>query len=255
MIKITQKSLDRRIKLHEAWLKGKPEGQPLVLRDVKLHGLDMSNHMLRSAVFDTCNIQRVCFDKSNMGGVHFGHSVLQAVTFKRCDIYNTLFSYTQLSRVDFTFARLGHNVFQICGFDDCKFRRANLNLQSFGSAMFGSSNFDTATYDRLVKRTAIVPATGSFIGWKKCLNGVLVKLQIPAKAQRSNATGRKCRAEYAEVLRVIGAKTGLSTFDDITQYRAGETVRCHKWNPNRFNECSGGIHFFLTRKEAADYQL
>jgi len=30
-------------------------------------------------------------------------------------------------------------------------------------------------------------------------------------------------------------------------------VRCDKWDDDRWNECSGGIHFFLTRAEAEAY--
>jgi hypothetical protein len=40
-----------------------------------------------------------------------------------------------------------------------------------------------------------------------------VKLRIPAAARRSSATGRKCRAEFAEVLEVIGAEFGVSQHD------------------------------------------
>jgi hypothetical protein len=79
-----------------------------------------------------------------------------------------------------------------------------------------------------------------------------VKLRIPAEAKRSNATGRKCRAEFAEVLEVIGAEKGVSTNfapHKIT-YRKGEVVRCDKWDEDRWNECSGGIHHYITRAEA-----
>ena len=37
------------------------------------------------------------------------------------------------------------------------------------------------------------------------------------------------------------------------EYRVGETVRPDKWDENRFNECSNGIHFFITRIEAENY--
>ena len=93
------------------------------------------------------------------------------------------------------------------------------------------------------------PETGSFVGYKKCKNDVIVKLHIYADAKRSSATTRKCRAEYVKVLDIYGADVGYSNYDD-TEYRVGEIVRCHEWDDNRWNECSGGIHFFLTRAEA-----
>jgi hypothetical protein len=91
------------------------------------------------------------------------------------------------------------------------------------------------------------------IAWKKCQDGVIVRLKIPAAARRSNATGRKCRAEFAEVLEVIGAKVGTSTHDGKTRYAVGKTVKCDAWCEDRWQECAGGIHFFLTREEAEAY--
>jgi len=32
-------------------------------------------------------------------------------------------------------------------------------------------------------------------------------------------------------------------------------VKCDKWDKERFNECSGGIHFFITREEAENYDI
>ena len=101
--------------------------------------------------------------------------------------------------------------------------------------------------------SSIVPESGQFTGWKKCRNGVLVRVVVGKKARRSNATGRKCRAEYVKVLEVVGAEVGISNHDNRTEYRVGKIVRCDKWNENRFVECGGGIHFFLTRIEAENF--
>lgn len=63
--------------------------------------------------------------------------------------------------------------------------------------------------------TVITPE-GSLIGWKKCRSDVIVKLRIPEEARRSNAAGRKCRAEFADVLEVIGGDVGISQHDGTT---------------------------------------
>ena len=76
---------------------------------------------------------------------------------------------------------------------------------------------------------------------------------IGKNAKRSNASGRKCRAEYVKVLEVVGAHVGISSYDSVTEYRAGKIVRCDTWNTDRWVECGGGIHFFLTRIEAENY--
>ena len=121
----------------------------------------------------------------------------------------------------------------------------------YGADLYGAKNVS----DRWNAETSIVPETGGFQGWKKCQNGVIVRLRIPAAAHRSNATGRKCRAERVLVLEVIGAEVGFSLYNPGVAYRKGETVVCDKWNPDRWVECGGGIHFFLTRYEAEHFRF
>jgi hypothetical protein len=127
---------------------------------------------------------------------------------------------------------------------DADLRGANLR----GADLCGAKNADLA-----IAATRILPG-GDLIGWKKCLGDVLVKLRIPAAAKRSHAFGRKCRAEYVEVLEVIGADVGVTrTRGPQTEYRVGETVRPDSWDDDWMNECSHGIHFFITRAEAEAY--
>lgn len=129
-------------------------------------------------------------------------------------------------------------------------REANLREANLcGADLRGAEN---AEY--IMAQTYIVPE-GSIIGWKKCKENVIVKLRIPEEAKRSNATGRKCRAEFADVLEVIGAKEGISSKGTNLIYRAGERVTCDKWDYNRWEECSGGIHFFITKEEAENYSV
>ena len=78
-----------------------------------------------------------------------------------------------------------------------------------------------------------------------------MRLRIPAEARRSHAFGRKCRAEYADVLEVVGAGIGVTcAHGPRTEYRAGQRVVADKWDPEWTRECGGGIHFYITREEA-----
>ena len=103
-----------------------------------------------------------------------------------------------------------------------------------------------------IAQTRILPE-GDLIGWKKCRDGVIVKLRIPGEAKRSHAFGRKCRAEYADVIEVIGAEFGLSLHDGETKYVAGERVTPDEFDENWQDECSHGVHFFISRIEAESY--
>jgi hypothetical protein len=116
-----------------------------------------------------------------------------------------------------------------------------------GADLAGAKNADL-----VIARTRILP-DGDLIGWKKCRNDVIVKLRIPADAKRSHAFGRKCRAEFADVLEIIGAKTAISKHDESVIYAVGQRVTAHEWCDNWQEECAGGIHFFITRAEAEAY--
>ena len=130
---------------------------------------------------------------------------------------------------------------------------ANLQGANLRSADLQGANLQGAScIDLIIARTRILPE-GDIIGYKKCINGVIVKLKIPANAKRSHAFGRKCRAEFAEVLEVFGAETAVSCHDSKTIYKAGEIVRPDRWSDDWLNECDSGIHFFITKIEAENY--
>jgi hypothetical protein len=111
---------------------------------------------------------------------------------------------------------------------------------------------DAVGAELAIAQTRILPA-GELVGWKKCADKVIVKLRIPADARRSHAFGRKCRAEFADVVEVIDGEFGLSEHDGKTQYVVGERVTCDTWCEDWMQECAGGIHFFITREEAEAY--
>ena len=126
---------------------------------------------------------------------------------------------------------------------------ANLSRADLsGANLYGASGAALA-----IAQTRILPDEGAIIGWKKCRNGVIVKLLIPEDARRSHAFGRKCRAEWVEVLDVIGADVGVSFHDAFTVYRQGDIVRPDSFSDNWQDECAPGIHFFITRLEAENY--
>ena len=131
---------------------------------------------------------------------------------------------------------------------------ASLNRASLIGASLNDAWLDGAKgADLVIARTRILPQ-GSIIGWKKCNGGVLVKLRVPEEAKRSHAFGRKCRAEFVDVLEVIGGEEGISKHDGKTAYRVGERVHCDKWESDWQKECAGGIHFYITREEAEAHE-
>lgn len=47
--------------------------------------------------------------------------------------------------------------------------------------------------------------------------------------------------------------TAHSGYDTDFTYKKGETIHVEDFDTNRWNECAPGIHFFITRIEAAEY--
>lgn len=106
----------------------------------------------------------------------------------------------------------------------------------------------------------VCPEKGSFIGYKKCRNNLIVELEIPEDAYRCSATNKKCRCSKAKVLSITNLDGSESTSDVAVSkhdlsfvYRIGETVEVTDFDQNRWNECSTGIHFFMNREDVVKY--
>jgi hypothetical protein len=137
---------------------------------------------------------------------------------------------------------------------------ANLDGANLARANLAGANLDGANLDfangaaLVIARTRILPE-GDLIGWKKVetpTGSGIVKLRIPSEAKRSHAFGRKCRCEFADVLEAPeGAYT--SNHGPRTEYKAGERVKPDSFDTNWQDECSHGIHFFITKEEAEAY--
>jgi hypothetical protein len=203
------------------WLRDETGGSRANLYGANLSGADLSVANLYGADLSVANLSRANLYGANLYGAN---------------LYGANLSGADLSRANLYGANLyGANLY------GANLSRADLS----GADLYGAKNAELT-----IARTRILPQ-GSIIGWKKCNNGVIVKLRIPEEAKRSHAFGRKCRAEWAEVLEVIGGNAvGISQHDGKTQYTAGCVVRPDKWDDNWQEECASGIHFYITREEA-----
>ena len=116
--------------------------------------------------------------------------------------------------------------------------------------LYGANLRKAKNIPPLIAAQTLITPEGDIIGYKKLDGGTICRLAIPAAARRHNATGRKCRAEYAVVLE----GEGVSQYDERSTYKIGETVRPRKpFDENRWEECGSGIHFYLTRIEAENH--
>ena len=169
--------------------------------------------------------------------------------------------YANLRKANLCYADLcGANLCgaNLCGADLCDADLRGANLR--GANLRGAKNTDKTAWDAYTAFYPLqCPETGSFIGYKKAADKI-VMLEICADAKRSSATSRKCRCSKAKVLSIThldGSDSGLtevrSDYSKEFVYRVGETVEVPDFDDNRWNECAAGIHFFITREEAVKY--
>jgi hypothetical protein len=212
--------------------------------EAHLSGADLSRADLRWADLRGADLRRASLSGANLSGADLYGADLYGADLSGADLRRASLSKVNLRWADLRGADLRWADLSGANLSGADLYGADLRRASLSEAL----NIPEHT----LATTSILPE-GDLIGWKKCEGGVIVKLRIPSSARRSNATGRKCRAEFVEVLEVFGGSVGTSTHDSKTTYRVGETVRCDVWNPDRWNECAGGIHFFITRYEAEQY--
>ena len=233
-------NLEEVLAAHEKWLNHEDGGERADLQDADLQGADLRHACLqwadlREATLRWCNMQGALLQGACLQGADLKHAVLQNADMRR----------TMMEFVDMRDAVL------------CKVDMQGANLQ--GADLRG-------VYIREAKNVPFIPMacpdTGAFVGRKKCSGNRIVKLLIPEDARRSSATGRKCRCDKAtvlaiETLRGATAKTNTakSGRDKTFLYKIGETVTVDNFDEDRFNECAPGIHFFINRQEAVEYNL
>ena len=229
---------------HLLWLNGEG-GSRANLSNADLRGANLSNADLFGANLRGANLSNADLCGANLRGAN-----LFGANLRNADLRDADLRCANLSNADL--------------------RGANLsNADLFGANLRGAnlSNADLcgASIDQMMWNIYTVfyplqcPESGSYIGYKKA-SGLVVELEIPADARRSSATSRKCRASKAKVLSITdinGNPAGgqvKSNYDPNFVYAIGETVEVTDFDDNRWNECSTGIHHFITRAEAVIYE-
>ena len=214
---MTKEQLNEILEKHKKWLNDEPGGEGANLWGVNLRGAD-----LREADLQGANLWGV-----NLRGADLREADLQGANLRGAD----------LREADLQGANL---------------RGANLR----GADLQGANNIP----DYICP--ICCPEKGSFTGFKKAYwnnTPVIVELEISTEAKRSSATNRKCRCNKAKVLSITDLQgiaefqKAHSRYDNDFIYEVGKTVIVDDYDDNRWNECSTGIHFFITRKEAVDY--
>lgn len=221
--------------------------------------------------FRTCDLSHISFNACDFIGGSFANTDLHSsyfnsnlsnVSFGFCDMEDCTLSFSSniengyLTHCDLSNTRIAGQ-FTNCSFYSCNFFKAELGNSTFKKCNFGYNN---------QYYFSKCPTEGSFIGYKKAHSMVderecIIKLKITENALRSSATSNKCRCSRAKVLSIKDLYTNEnilkahSSFDESFIYEVGKTVVSNSFNENRWEECSNGIHFFMTEEEAKMYSF
>lgn len=256
---MTKWELQDIIESHKKWLNGYG-GERANLCGADLSDTDLRNVNLHHALLihaDLCNANLSGID---LCGVDLSDARLCNADLS-CAIINAAnLSYADLSGVNLCYTNLCNTDLHNANISDANLCGANLSGANLSRANLRGTDLSKLIYDEDTAFYALqCPETGSFIGYKKA-HGYIVELEILADAKRSSATSRKCRCSAAKVLSITtisGKSTKVkeiaSNRDSNFVYRVGEIVRVDCFDENRWNECSTGIHFFITRSEAERY--
>lgn len=245
---------------HEKWLNHEDGGERADLQGADLQGVNLQHACLQWA-----NKQRANMRDANLKGTDMQWADLREATLRWCNMQGALLQGACLRGADLKDACLQGADMRRTLMEFVDMRAALLReVDMQGADLRGA---DLRGVDlRGAKNVPLIPMTcpdaGAFIGWKKCRGNRIVKLLIPEDARRSSSTGRKCRCDKATVLAIetlrgaaASTNTAKSNRDKTFLYKIGETVTVDNFDEDRFNECASGIHFFINRQEAVEYNL
>ena len=187
--------------------------------------------------------------EANLRGADLREADLRGADLREADLYGADLREADLREADLRGADLrGADLY---GAD---LREANLRGADLCEADLCGANHNEGTAFLLSQCP-----DGAFIGYKKASSHI-VKLLVPEDAKRSSATTLKCRCSKAKVLEIQnldGSKSDLkavpSDRDENFIYVVGKEKEVEDFDEDRWNECSTGIHFFISREMAVKY--
>ena len=269
------RSLKEVLELHKKWLNNEAEGVHANLRGADLRGADLRGaNLIYADLTDTdlrwadlrgTNLRCANLKNSKLTGADLTGSKLTGADLTDVDLRGA-----DLTDIDLTNANLigadlrGADLTDIdlTGTDLRGANLANVDLRDVnlrGFNLTGADLTDVVYNEDTLFFALQCPERGSFVGYKKA-NNKIVELLITEDAKRSSATSRKCRCSKAKVLSITSLD-GKENYDEVASnydedfiYKVGEIVEVKDFDEDRWNECSTGIHFFITRQEAVNYR-
>lgn len=190
----------------------------------------------------------------------FRDALLDGCDFSYMDLSGSDFSNALLTRCNFRGARLVN-----CNFFSADLRGSDLSFSDISGAnmhwsMLEKVRMEGLLYNEYTRYYRMrCPESGAFLAYKTTFDRRVVQLLVPSDARRSSATNNTCRCDKAKVLTIksIDYRQSYTEAQSLADpkfiYRAGQVAIAKNYNPDRWVDSTGGIHFFMTREESIDY--
>jgi hypothetical protein len=211
---------------HILWLNGDNRGERANLHYANLSNANLKYADLQYANLKYADLRDIDLSNANLKYTNLKYADLQYADLQYVDLRDTDLSNANLSNADLRDANLSNANLRDADLSGCKYNYTSVGLN------------------------LSCPEEGAFIAWKRCGESI-IKLQVFEDSLRSSSTTRKCRVSKALVLEISnGLNKVSSNYDSDFIYEVGKTIEVHDFDKNRWNECSTGIHCFITRHEA-----
>ena len=293
MKEITIEQLNEILENHKKWLYNEggeradlhdTDLKEFILKGVDLRKANLQGANLSKANLEDADLRDADLRDANLEGANLSEANLEYADLRRACLVRTNLSESNLSKTDCTYANLRNAGLIYANLREAFLKEANLvdanlrgadlvyadltysdlsgiNLKgaNLNRANLVGASLSGVKYDETTSFFALqCPEKGPFIGYKKA-GYRIVELLITEDSLRSSATSRKCRCSKAKVLSITDFDNTenfdmvASSYDERFIYKVGEIVEVRDFDENRWNECSTGIHFFITRQEAINY--
>ena len=257
----------------------------------KLVGIKLAGAKLEGSVFMEVDLTDAVLDDVNLQGGTLSHSNLTRVhavraNFNDCCLWDNCWKEAVLAQSQMVHAQLCDGHFEGANLCSCNMLVADIDYAHFENADLSYANmrwtansywayFQGADMNHVIFDGSpinddavegaknlhipmLCPDEGSFIGWKKCRDNRIMKIQITEGASRTGGYANDIRASEILVLEIYdGDKTcseAVCLSDEKMIYHKGDVVRdTEEFDPSLLHD-GEGIHLFLSRAEAERFE-
>ena len=175
---------------------------------------------------------------------------------KRANLSGADLSLANLSGADLSLANLSGANLSWANLSGANLSLADLSLADLSLADLSGANLSGANLDEKEQIRRGICLFHKMVGYKKCRDDVIVKLEIPKGAIVFSINNNKCRTNIAKCVAIEGGlEQAISQQDENFIYKVGKTYKIIDFNCQYNEECAEGVHFFRTKKEAEQYLL